>query len=692
MAKPHLSPGQRAAYKLENLERAWLWIRTNPEVQTKNHFRRLYSAYSIADTTLLKDLKSRLDRGIFTPSRSCKLFVPKPSGILRPFSLLAIEDQIVYQAMANVVAERVVPHVRHHYNKKVFGHQYAGIASNWFYRRWSDGYRAFNEAAESVFKAGYVWGASFDLTAFYDSIDHGVLRHKLEEFGLDAEFCLSLTELLNRWTATERQIFHNHGIPQGPLSSGMISEAILSHFDENFRVNFDVKYFRYVDDIRLFAKSETHLRHGLLSLDRLSKDIGLFPQSSKIDIHRVVNIRDELKTVSSPPEPALSGFIPDQSKIRTRLAELAPRSAKYKVADPTRFKYLLAHAEPSLLVLNRLWRVFEHAPHFIPQLGSYLEKFDSLPDNQGARLLHAISSENLYSAIQSRFIQAQVGRLSPPLDTRAKKLLKPMWKLKANPPELSLALWDSLQHLKHFTDKQTDYALLNAKPSWLRMQLHYGVAWKEVADARRVRLLNQSIRDQSADVAITGAWLIALLNVRISTPTTDVNPAAKTMLRTLGKMRVRSARICGIRTAIAEMTGADIPVNWRRLLGSYYNQAESQMVTCRGYYKTDPTAWVNMLDVFNDLFAEGLFKRDGSIGQRNLGDFGGILTNKKLETKFPLTHKYFVESHNKRLESQLSHAVVKKTKAPTGKIPYKWLKRGSQLLRDAAREVRAAGH
>ncbi|MBI5927206.1 MAG: hypothetical protein HY836_16570 [Aquabacterium sp.] len=211
-------PFPKSAARLDNLQRAWQWIRSNPDRTYKSHFRELYSAYATADGALLKHLKDRLDRSIFEPSDACKLFLPKPSGILRPYTLLSIEDQIVYQAMANIVAERLHPRVRSKYNRQVFGHQYAGASSLWFYRRWTDGYKAFNKAAETVFANGYVWTASFDLTAFYDSIDHNVLRHMLKEIGLDHDFCTELTRLLNKWTATTTQIYHDHGIPQGNAS------------------------------------------------------------------------------------------------------------------------------------------------------------------------------------------------------------------------------------------------------------------------------------------------------------------------------------------------------------------------------------------------------------------------------------------------------------------------------------------
>jgi Reverse transcriptase (RNA-dependent DNA polymerase) len=658
----------------------------------KSHFRELYSAYATADEVLLKHLKNRLDRSIFEPSDACKLFLPKSSGILRPYTLLGIEDQIVYQAMANVVAERLYPRVQSKYNRQVFGHQYAGASSLWFYRRWTDGYKAFNKVAETVFANGYVWTASFDLTAFYDSIDHNVLRYMLKEIGLDHDFCMELTRLLNRWTATTTQIYHDHGIPQGPLSSGLISEAVLKHFDDNFSTRFDVKYFRYVDDIRLFAKSEDHLRHALVSLDRLSKDVGLFPQSGKIDIHQVIDIRDELKSISSPVETVLTGPVLDQPGIRRRLAELAPRDNGYRVTDSTRFKFLLAKADPSLRVLDRLWRIFEHAPQHYPQVSAYLQKFPTLPDKHGDRLLRHILAHDLYPAIRASLVVAADDRLSVTQTKRLRSLLKKLWAPRSNAPELTAALWKALHRLSHMTERQTDYALLYSRTPWLRTRLHFGMPWFEISKARRDRLLNFSMRSKDADVALTASWLAALLDCEIRKPIRDIHPLAKIVLRENGKLRRADTKVCGIRQALHEMIGIDMDVNWRKFFGKNYRQAESKIVACKGYFKTNPTAWVSMLDVFNDLLVDDLFKRDGTIGGRNLGNFGGVIGNRAFMTKFPKTHKYILAVHTKRSEGELSHAIVKATKTPTGRIPFKWLKEGSGLLAGALSEFVAAGY
>lgn len=679
------------AWRIENLNRSWRWIRSNSDAGFKSHFREIYSAYATADTALLSHLKDRLDRGLFQASDSCKLFLPKPSGILRPYTLLSVEDQIVYQAMANVIAERLLPHVSSRYNKQVFGHQYAGKSSIWFYRKWTTGYKAFNRATENAFNDGYVWAASFDLTAFYDSIDHGVLRHMLSEIGLDPDFCSVFTALLNKWTATRTQIYHNHGIPQGPLSSGIVSESVLRHFDANFKPRFDVRYFRYVDDIRLFAKSEDHLRYALVQLDHLSKDVGLFPQSSKIDIHKVTDIRQELKSLSVPPEPALTGPVPDQAKIRTRIAQLAPRENGYRVTDVTRFKFLLSRAAPSLRILDRLWRVFESSPHFYLQLSSYLQKFDTLPDLHGDKLLKAINEQDLYPAVRASLIKAADGRLPLSRQKRLRSLLKPLWQPRICSPDLSSTLWRALHRINHLTQAQADYALHRAHSDWLRMSLHFGMPWLSIADVRRDRLLNQSIRGADADSAIAAAWLIALLDAEIKRPIRDVNPLAKIILRENGKLKRADTKVCGIRLAVNEMTGVNVGVNWRKLFGRSYSQAESKIVACKAYFKTNPTAWVNMLDVFNDLMLEVLFQRDGTIGARNLGNFGGVVNNTRFKAKYPKTHEYCVLIHEKRLESELSHAVVKSTNAPTTRIPFKWLRIGKLALLAATKELLASG-
>ena len=118
----------------DNLHRAWRWIQSNPDANYKSYFRHLYRNYAAAEDVLIEDLADRLRRRVYQPIAACKLFFPKPSGILRPYSLLTVQDQIVYQASVNLVAEKLFSKVKHRYYKQVFSNLYAGKTSTWFYR------------------------------------------------------------------------------------------------------------------------------------------------------------------------------------------------------------------------------------------------------------------------------------------------------------------------------------------------------------------------------------------------------------------------------------------------------------------------------------------------------------------------------------------------------------------------------
>ena len=134
----------KKVFSFSNLAKAWKWIRSNPEPHYKNYFRPIYIAYAAAEDSYVKSLQYRLSRNTYVPSPATKIFVPKPSGILRPITLLNIEDQIVYQAFANLVAERLSHRIKKRYYSEIFGHIYAGRSSKFFYKNWRKGYKKFS--------------------------------------------------------------------------------------------------------------------------------------------------------------------------------------------------------------------------------------------------------------------------------------------------------------------------------------------------------------------------------------------------------------------------------------------------------------------------------------------------------------------------------------------------------------------
>jgi len=60
--------------------------------------------------------------------------------------------------------------------------------------------------------------------------------------------------------------------------------------------SLDIKYLRYVDDIRIFSKSEKTSRKAIAALDLISRDLGLIPQGTKVLFKEIDDIEKELKT------------------------------------------------------------------------------------------------------------------------------------------------------------------------------------------------------------------------------------------------------------------------------------------------------------------------------------------------------------------------------------------------------------
>lgn len=671
------------AWRYSNLQKAWGWIKSNPDRLYKSYFREIYSGYAVAEENLLKHLENKLNRGIYEPQNSIKIFTPKPSGILRPYTLISIEDQIVYQAIANVIAEKI--NLKKNTNKhiKIYGHLYAGANSTWFYKKWSDGYNSFNTSSIDAFNEGRIWTATFDLTAFYDSIDHNVLSQILRKYSLSAEFCDYLNSLLTKWTATGTRIYHNHGIPQGPLSSGIVSEAVLSHIDKNFKPLGDVKYIRYVDDIRLFSRTENELRHALVQLDRLSKDVGLFPQSGKINIHRIEDINQELKSISNPFDIFLDES-EIQNNVNSELKKIASAQNNYKVTNSSRFKYLLAVAKPTLRILNRALSVLEHSPEFHIQVSQYIKKFKHIPEPQADRIIELIKKNDLYPTVQASLIDACTTFIVKEHNKTLKKLFKTMWNRTSNTVDLTVKLWVCLNKLSNLNDKEKTKALSSKQMDWFKAQL---IQETDSEAFNIITLSNQKIKDPNNDVAISSAWLSIKNGVKITEKSKDINAIAKIILQTTGKIKKSSIRVCGIKSSINEISGVDSQINWRTIFGAHYKNAESKIVTAKGYYKTNPTAFVNSMDSFNDLLLHCVSIRDGTVGEKLLGNFN-IKETSKFAKKYPKTFNWGLLVHSKRHDSELSHAVNRgKNGKPTGKIPFSWLSISKNALKLSISEL-----
>lgn len=677
-----MNKGLEQAFSTANLIRAWSWTKTNPDPVFKNYFRHIYRAYSLTQEANLGDLRNRLLTDIYEPTHPSKIHFPKKSGLQRTVTLLNVEDQIVYQAMVNVVAEKLLPQVKRDYYVSVFGSLYAGKSNWFFYRDWRKGYRKFSEAMRETYRDGLRYTASFDLTACFDTIDHTILKHFLLAIRLEPEFCDRLNRYLRHWTTTSSQqpLYQGHGIPQGPLPSGLLAEVVLRYFDSSSPRSRRYRYFRYVDDIRLFSKTEKELRRLLVSLDLISKAVGLFPQSRKIGIHLVQNIEEEIKTISNPLEQVTLTPEPDQAKVRKRIMTL---THGLKVISETRFKYVLARALPNAKLSNRLLEIVNRNPHLFISIFNHLSKSEQLPRSTSKICIGLLENNDFYPAFTASLIRALRGRIHP---TYQSQLLRYCHKILSrgpnnNNPELRAAVVSVLLQSRDMTWKQVKYNINWPQEWWVRTELIRYVDKDIWGEPNYELLINLLLRDRVLDVAIVAAELAISEEVHITKPVKGIHEKAQSALKQAGLIgKIYSSR-CFIADAMKEVIAPPLAViNWRKVFGKGYKKALPKVARWRGYSNTDASAWVNMTDIINDLLLNALFAHDSSIGNYKLGDIGSVLNpHSRLAKKYPLLFDVADKVHKMRLESDLSHPVTKRTGRVTQPIEFKDL---PQIKRD----------
>ena len=79
----------------------------------------------------------------------------------------------------------------------------------------------------------------------------------------------------------------------------------------------------------------------------------------------------------------------DQKLLRKRLKEL---SLRYRVSEPTEFKFLLGRAEPSFQINDRLWKVLDNHPELYVSVLRYFQRYERLPTKAGDRLVAALAA------------------------------------------------------------------------------------------------------------------------------------------------------------------------------------------------------------------------------------------------------------------------------------------------------------
>jgi hypothetical protein len=281
----------------DNLKLAYYRIVCWPERMVKDRFG--IHAFGAQLDKNLKQLSEKLISGKYIPQRGFKYYEPKSSGTQRTKTLLMIEDALVYQAIANVIATRNYDLLAEH-DDFVFGSVLMPDSKEgtdllkqenpkyFFFKFWKSLFIRFKD---SVIKAIEQDKATHkfetDITGFFDSIPHYNLLLTLStHFKVEDEILDLLSVCLNAWSGTKESSTPGVGIPQGPQPSYLLANLLLYPLDKQL-ISEAFKYYRYMDDIKIYGYSESELRNVLVLIDNYLKGHGLSINSKKTGITEI---------------------------------------------------------------------------------------------------------------------------------------------------------------------------------------------------------------------------------------------------------------------------------------------------------------------------------------------------------------------------------------------------------------------
>lgn len=667
-----------AVFNLSNLRRAFRWIMSNPDAQYKSYFRDSYDAFAFASDTHLKWIRQEGLKERYQVSHASKLLLPKPSGTLRLITLLTVEDQIVYQACVNLIADALKRKTRSRYETRVFAHLYAGKSSPFFYLQWQRSYRKFGNKIEQAYHGGHDHVANFDLASFYDSIDHHVLRHFLAALGLDEDTVDFLLRCLKVWTSStwsngQENIYHEHGIPQGPLASGMLSEAVLQHIDTAGERGRRTIYLRYVDDIKILAKNEDELRRKLIALDIASKEIGLFPQTAKINIRKITDPRDEVKSVSRPPEPSIKPAI-NQSRLISRLLELT-RNGRVTPENVTRFKYLLAHATPTHRLNARLMKVLHRHPELFPAICRYIAAYGKIPVGLANQIESYVSANELYHAVNAQLLRSCLGKCSPTITASlgkvcADRLLRPKRGLIQLQPSYKEALIGWALSAKVVTFAEFDGLIASEKDWWVEKCAFRELTPDLFGTATYTDFVNRKMRDSTSEVARIAAGRLIDGNLKLAKPYGAVETTAKHGLKAARIIRSVGQPDSRINEILAYILKRNhTTYDWKAFFGSAHGHAERMMLFVKRNREANIDAFLVQLDSWCDEVFSHIYLRLKPNSQRPT--YGAALRDATLLPNLPQLLPCFLRLHNLRLESTTAHPRSQRSGAATRRLKHR---------------------
>jgi len=678
----------------QNLKLAWRRINTGRNLQYKRFFREAYLVYEGAVDEHIRELHKTLAGRAWQPGHATRLYLPKPSGLQRPLSLLGIEDQILLQAIANKFATKLYKKRQRVELEAVFSNQLASPRNSIFFmERWQMTYRAFQNKCTEAFNGGYRWSAHFDLSAYYDTISHDLLWSIVSPNNNNPDTGKLIKEWLQIWTADSIAAMTGHGIPQGPIASDFLAEAFFLPIDLRLQKE-SFWYLRYVDDIRLFGRTENEVREAAILLEQECRHRGLIPQSTKFHVCEIKSpegAMGSLPSISPTDGRGTSEQVMSAKEARKILAT-AIDGKPQKVKDKARFRYVMYRAPEDAKILAIVLRLLPRHPEHIDAFIAYFSNYSKRPRIARAAL------DYLETGLPYSYVRGELWHLVARLGgtgelSRGLPKAREDARIRSRCVALS---WGVMHFLMRCEEEGLCHTRrrLSAEHPISRSLLAPIFSEREFSrDGCAVTLLKGSLMEQLAGARELQKRKVTLTSLGLRQR--DVQPSCRSALACLGVIG-RRHRIAGrdwIAETLADIYGCNgVPI-WRDLLGAEYEHALQFMIEAKARFQGAYSEWLGLQDSLNDIVIRQFFdflKSKGLGGHSKTLNKNGelvkygqlIARGSPFDTSYPVAAKALRTLHRRRNKLPGSHPYDEK-----GGAKNKWLtKRERDSLVPQARD------
>ena len=298
-ALPHESSKLRLEKIAEslNLTRAWRRVKRNSRgdpIPTTIE----YAVFQTHRDDNLNSLKEAIGQGLLTqPLKTVNLV--KANLTLRPCALPEIPDRIYYQALVNHIADQVDNKLFGHESGVVFGFRLNPDRSEDMFSEESS-YSDFYKRVKQEVQEGDKFMLVTDIASYYETVDHSTLRSILVGLGADEDIVNELMRILGLWSNNT-----GRGLPQSLWASDYLGARIYLDRIDKAMLRSNYLYFRYSDDICVFAPSEIELRKALRDLVLELRRCQLFVQGAKTRIYSPAEAQEEVSRLRTRAQPFL---------------------------------------------------------------------------------------------------------------------------------------------------------------------------------------------------------------------------------------------------------------------------------------------------------------------------------------------------------------------------------------------------